>query len=94
MDSISKQKARVITVNAVKKGLIKREPCEVCGDIKSHGHHEDYSKPLEIMWLCHEHHADRHRWLKKRAFTESLSMFLHPRDPNQLNLPFDSYVPN
>jgi hypothetical protein len=37
---------------AVKYGHLKRFPCEVCGEIKTEGHHPDYSKPLEVMWLC------------------------------------------
>lgn len=41
---------------AIKKGLISRKPCEVCKDIKSQGHHDDYSKPLEVRWLCSKHH--------------------------------------
>jgi len=28
-------------------------------------HHEDYSKPLEIVWLCIKHHAERHREIRK-----------------------------
>ena len=46
---------------AVRKGELTKEPCEVCGDPKSQGHHEDYAKPLEVVWLCHTHHAERHR---------------------------------
>ena len=42
-----------------RKGF-KRKPCEVCGNPKSHGHHEDYSKPLEVKWLCHKHHQLLH----------------------------------
>jgi len=40
----------------VDKNEIKRMPCEICGNIKTHGHHEDYSKPFEVNWLCAKHH--------------------------------------
>jgi len=37
------------------------EPCEVCGSTKNiEGHHEDYSKPKDITWLCKKHHDERH----------------------------------
>ena len=45
---------------AIRNGSIIRLPCEKCGDVKSHGHHEDYSKPLEVSWLCQKHHRRRH----------------------------------
>lgn len=41
---------------ALKKGEIAKQPCEYCGDLKVEGHHFDYTKPLEVQWLCHEHH--------------------------------------
>ena len=41
---------------AVKQGVIKKLPCETCGDIDSQSHHEDYTKPLEVTWLCQLHH--------------------------------------
>ena len=46
---------------AVSSGTVKRQPCEVCGAVKTHAHHEDYSKPLAVMWLCPLHHAEQHR---------------------------------
>lgn len=46
---------------AVRSGRIKRLPCEVCGEPKTHGHHKDYSKPLEVNWLCSTHHGELHR---------------------------------
>jgi hypothetical protein len=52
--------------DAVKRGKIKRQPCETCGESKSHGHHEDYSKPLEVKWLCHKHHAALHKELRAK----------------------------
>ena len=45
---------------ALKTGKLKKKPCEVCGDKKSHGHHEDYNKPLDVIWLCNKHHKERH----------------------------------
>lgn len=50
----------------IKKGyIIKPKKCEKCNlEKKLHGHHEDYNKPLEVMWLCTRCHADRHLYLK------------------------------
>lgn len=46
---------------AVRKGLIKRLPCEGCGtDVRVHAHHHDYSKPYEVRWLCFQCHKDAH----------------------------------
>lgn len=42
-------------------GLLERKPCVVCGEPRTHGHHDDYSKPLDVVWLCIKHHAERHR---------------------------------
>lgn len=45
---------------AVKRGDIKKEPCVVCGDINSVAHHEDYSKPLSVIWMCQKCHINYH----------------------------------
>lgn len=50
---------------AVMVGKIKKQPCEICGEIKTQGHHTDYSKPLDIMWLCTVHHGMQHRKMIK-----------------------------
>ncbi len=50
--------------SAIRDGRLIRQPCEVCGDIKSQGHHDDYSKPLEVRWLCFKHHQMQHGKLK------------------------------
>ena len=47
-----KTKARDEFRYAVRTGKIVRKPCIYCGDPKSQGHHEDYSKPLEVIWVC------------------------------------------
>lgn len=46
---------------AVAAGKIHRGPCAVCGAARTVGHHENYSAPLEVVWLCHRHHAELHR---------------------------------
>lgn len=55
-----KQEARQQVRIAVRSGAMVRKPCEVCGEPKTEAHHEDYSKPLEVMWLCHVHHRKQH----------------------------------
>ena len=40
---------------------IKPQPCVVCGQVeKVHRHHKDYSKPLEVIFLCPLHHRRVH----------------------------------
>jgi hypothetical protein len=52
-----KGKARSYLNVYVRRGKIVRGPCEVCGRTDLiHGHHEDYTKPLEVRWLCRTHH--------------------------------------
>jgi len=56
-----KYKARMAVGNSIRAGKLTRLPCEVCGDPKSEAHHHDYSKPLDVRWLCFKHHrADEH----------------------------------
>ena len=53
--------ASQMVCNAVRDGRLIREPCSVCGsEYRIHGHHEDYSKPLKVIWLCPQHHRDIH----------------------------------
>ena len=54
-------KARKILNNEIRSGRIQRLPCEVCGDLKSQAHHHDYSKPLEVTFLCQLHHIEAHK---------------------------------
>jgi len=50
--------------NAIRNGKIKQEHCAVCGKEKTQGHHEDYTKLLDVVWLCARHHQDRHIHLR------------------------------
>lgn len=55
--------ARSALNTAVKNGgIVKSKQCSKCGsEGEIDGHHEDYSKPLEVEWLCPLCHAKRHR---------------------------------
>lgn len=55
-----RHKAAYKVSNAIRDGKLKRLPCEVCGDVKSQGHHKDYRKPLNVTWLCFKHHREVH----------------------------------
>lgn len=48
---------------ALAKGKIVRTACAVCGAVKTEGHHDDYTKPLDVVFLCRAHHNARHREL-------------------------------
>lgn len=56
-----KHRARVQLHNAVARGKIQKRPCEVCALPKVEAHHDDYSLPLEVRWLCRTHHTMLHQ---------------------------------
>jgi hypothetical protein len=58
-----KKNAQASAWQAIKAGKLVRLPCW-CGETKVEGHHLDYSKPLEVIWLCRKHHAGLHRSLR------------------------------
>ncbi len=61
------ERARVLLRQAVVRGdIVKPASCERCGaaPLKTahiHGHHHDYSKPLDVAWLCLACHGAAHR---------------------------------
>jgi len=54
-------KARYLLNMNVQLKKIIRKPCEVCGELKTEGHHENYHKPLVVKWLCKKHHILIHK---------------------------------
>jgi hypothetical protein len=57
------QLAHTLVKAAVRAGtLVRPARCEQCGKVQRglHGHHEDYGKPLEVIWLCNTCHLLRH----------------------------------
>lgn len=59
-----RNQAHIAVNNAVRDGRLSRQPCEVCGELEVEGHHEDYDRHLDVVWLCVRHHHDRHIYLR------------------------------
>jgi hypothetical protein len=43
---------------ALRSGKLKRQPCKYCGSPDTQAHHADYSKPLEVEWVCFKCHRE------------------------------------
>jgi hypothetical protein len=59
-DQKIKANARSKAKMYLKRGLVNRMPCERCAAHHAEMHHEDYSKPLEVRWLCRKCHLAEH----------------------------------
>lgn len=59
--------AKMAVARAIKRGdLVRPEACDKCSKIcKPEGHHFDYTKRLDVMWLCKSCHAREHVRLRK-----------------------------
>ncbi len=53
---------------ALKRGELVKKPCEHCGsEYRVEGHHPDYDKPLDVIWLCKSCHEQEHRRIDGRG---------------------------
>jgi len=67
--SRASKRVHAIMILALEKGILVPGPCEKCGFFGQakdgrclvHGHHDDYNKPLEVRWLCKNHHHEWHK---------------------------------
>lgn len=55
-----KLKAHNAVTYALKKGVLQKQPCHCCGELRVEAHHPDYSAPLSVVWLCVAHHKQLH----------------------------------
>ena len=62
-----KARAKDLVYKALKSGELVKEPCLACrlqdrvvNSEGVEGHHPDYSMPLNVIWLCEEHHGQVH----------------------------------
>ena len=59
-DARRKMNARSYAHVYLSRGKLSRENCVDCRSPKSQMHHADYSKPLEVTWICRPCHLARH----------------------------------
>jgi hypothetical protein len=67
-----KWKARELIRNFTREGIseknriIRPNKCQSCDkECKPEAHHEDYSKPFEVQWLCKSCHSKTYRKYKE-----------------------------
>lgn len=60
--------SHIIIGNAVRDGLLhKPNTCSECESTKNiEGHHDDYTKPMDVRWLCEKCHKQWHRLHKPK----------------------------
>lgn len=57
-----RREARIAVGNALRDGRLVKGPCEGC-DVTAgvQAHHDDYSRPFDVRWLCRDCHGAEHR---------------------------------
>ena len=63
-DEKFKYHARQMVRLALRNGLLEKDVCSICGIDKVDAHHEDYTQPLKVVWLCRKHHLQLHKMEK------------------------------
>lgn len=58
----AKVEAHSLVASAIRFGtIIRPDECSLCGlGGRIEGHHNDYSKPLDVMWFCNRCHRKLH----------------------------------
>lgn len=60
---------RALTRSYIRAGVLVKQDCEFCKSSKNvEAHHEDYSKPMDVIWLCRGCHKEWHDCLKMSDF--------------------------
>ncbi|MFA5652251.1 MAG: hypothetical protein WC933_02710 [Candidatus Paceibacterota bacterium] len=63
-----KYKAHHIVFCALRANKIKKQNCFICGNKKTEAHHENYDKPLDVVWLCKKHHTEYDAKIRRKNY--------------------------
>lgn len=64
-DALAHARARTTLNAAIRRHKMMKQPCEVCGGLNVEAHHDDYSKPLDVRWLCRGKHLEQRGYVKR-----------------------------
>lgn len=67
-----KIRAHTLLNRAINRGDIRRGSCEECSAKNAHAHHTNYSKPLNVRWLCSIHHKLEHTQLDSKVELQTI----------------------
>lgn len=68
--------AQRAVADAIKDGRLTPQPCEKCGRIDVHAHHDKYYGDfLDVRWLCVKHHRQYHMGIFKAMGRELFRAF-------------------
>jgi ribosomal protein L40E len=92
LPALEQRRAQDLARQHKHRGLLSARPCQVCESADAQMHHPDYSRPLDICWLCNGCHADWHRFwreLSTKAFaawfaSARAAIYAKPIDPGEL----------
>lgn len=65
---LAHDQTRRLTAMALRRGLIRKTPCVVCGSRRVQVHHVDYADPFNVKCLCFRHHYMAHGKRTKTPF--------------------------
>lgn len=89
IDTVQRAAAKSEVAKALYSGeLVRPARCSKCG-YAGHvdGHHRDYAKPLDVVWVCRSCHIKQHReegtsgFKRPPIYGERMSLKLHVRLP-------------
>lgn len=69
---VLRRRAHLAVSKALQTGALVRRGCEVCRFEPAEAHHDDYSRPLDVRWLCAEHHGSHHGQRRKNPVFGSI----------------------